>query len=278
MKRTVIPHFATKKELFAFLKKNHDVLLVEKKAVLKHGDGIPFIGKSFFDPDKEGANKAMLNDPSILMVRDRIGVKVVINTTNLMDSFSDVHIPGLWKKSLSTNKLLMHVQEHTLTFDHIIADGAELKATTEMMSWKSLGYNFKGETEALVFESIILKERNPFMFKTYGNGRVKNHSVGMRYISLVMCINDPEYGAEYEAWQKYFPIVANADAAENQGYFWAVKEARAVEGSAVPIGANFATPTLDVSTDKEDSEQQSHSDSGQAKSTPINYDYLLERF
>ncbi len=41
-------------------------------------------------------------------------------------------------------------------------------------------------------------------------------------------------------------IEANKEEAENQGYFWAVKEAKVLEGSAVPIGSNTATPTLEV--------------------------------
>jgi hypothetical protein len=277
MKKTSIPHFAKKSDLFAFLVKNKHILEAEKKAIMKHGDGVMFSEKSFFDATKATTSKG--NNPidaALIMMKDRIGVRAVINTTNFLDSHSDVHIPGLWKKSLSINKMLMHVQEHTMTFDHIIADGAELNPYTETMSWKELGFKYKGETEALIFDSVVLKERNPFMFQTYAKGRVKNHSVGMRYIQMVMCINDEDYGAEYEAWQKYYPMIANSDVADDQGYFWAIKEARAIEGSAVPIGSNIATPTLENNLDKSAEEQQMHSEQEQPKGTLLNYRFLAD--
>jgi hypothetical protein len=37
------------------------------------------------------------------------------------------------------------------------------------------------ETEALVFNVEIDKDRNDFMFNQYAKGYVKEHSVGMRY-------------------------------------------------------------------------------------------------
>ncbi|KKK49589.1 hypothetical protein LCGC14_3133520, partial [marine sediment metagenome] len=42
--------------------------------------------------------------------------------------------------------------------------------------WSELGFDFEGQTQALVFESTIKKERNEFMFKQYAKGFVKNHS------------------------------------------------------------------------------------------------------
>jgi hypothetical protein len=37
------------------------------------------------------------------------------------------------------------------------------------------------DTEALVFNVEIDKDRNDFMFNQYAKGYVKEHSVGMRY-------------------------------------------------------------------------------------------------
>ena len=233
--------FTTKKELIEFLVKNKESIIAQKKAEIKHADCVSFAPTIV--RGKNDTSKA--NDPIDISNLNSLKVVVVINTTNLMDGHSDVHIPGLWKKSLKENKMIMHLQEHAMRFDKIISDANNLKAFTRNFSWAELGVDFEGNTEALVFESNIEKRRNEFMLTQYGNGYVKNHSVGMRYVQLVFCVNDDNWGAEFEAWEKYFPMVANQDRAEEKGFFWAVKEAKVIEGSAVPLGSNWITPTLD---------------------------------
>jgi len=222
-----------KKELFAHLVKDKETLISQKKATIKHADGINFVGGAII------ATKAISSS-------EGLQVKAVINTTNLLDSHGDVHIDGLWKKSLSENKNIMHLQEHEMKFDKIISSGEDLKASAKEYTWKELGYDFPGTTQALIFDSTIKQEKNAFMYKQYLNGNVKNHSVGMQYVKMILAVNDESYPAEFDAWNKYFPMVANKDAAEEAGHFWAIKEAKVIEGSAVPIGSNYATPTLEV--------------------------------
>lgn len=254
MKRTQIPEFADKSQLFDWLVANKSLLIAEKKAVVKEADGITTIQKNLY-PGKGDADKAA-PVATIPTEVDQITAQLVINTTNLMDSHSDVHIPGLWKKCLSETKEYYLCQEHSLTFEGIITD--EITAYTKVISWLDLGaIGYDGTTEALMFKAVI-GDRNEYMLEQYCKGRVKNHSVGMRYVKIVMCINDTRYGAEYEAWQKYFPMVANAADAEAQGYFWAVTEAKIIEGSAVPKGSNWITPVISMvdSTPAEDKAQK----------------------
>lgn len=274
MKRTDIPFFKEQKELYKFLVDNKETLVAEKKYFTKHGDCMAF-NHVLYDA-KGTVIKA--NAPVDSSTLSQLKVSVVINSTNIMDSHGDVHLPGLWKKSLSENKMIKFLQEHQMAFDHIIADKKELKAYTQKMSWGDLGFNYGGQTECLTFDATILKSRNPFMFDQYAKGYVDNHSVGMQYVTIVMCINEPDEawcGAEYEAWQKYFPIVANQDAAEQKGYFWAVKEAKVIEGSAVPIGSNVATPTLDNGGNK--GEPGNHSKNQPRSRTGINYRSLASK-
>lgn len=232
---TDLSKFKTKNELFAFLKENKDALIAEKKFDLKRADAIQAVMPTIHT----SATKAAA-------VSDKLQVKVVINTTNLLDSHDDVHIDGLWNKSLKEQKLLYLLQEHKMEFDHIITD--KVTASIVVMKWRDMGYNMDGQTEALVFDAIIDKKRNPFMFEQYKNGYVLNHSVGMRYVKLFLAIDDKraEYAAEKEAWDKYYPVVANKETVDERGYFWAVTEAKLVEGSAVPMGSNFVTPTLEI--------------------------------
>ena len=170
-----------------------------------------------------------------------------------MDSHKDVHLPNIWKKSLKENKRIMHLQEHqSSSFDKIISSGDDLKAYTKTMSWKALGFNVDGNTQALVFDSTVKADRNKYMFNQYKEGYVDNHSVGMRYVKIAMAINSDEYPEEKAVWDKYYSEIVNNKEADDTGYFWAVTEAKVIEGSAVPMGSNPITPTLSTKTEPSD--------------------------
>lgn len=237
-----IPDFTNKADLFTWLKTNKSMLIAAKKSQMKKADAVSFLALS--DTETGIVTKAQAR-PELLDLGE-FPVKVVINTTNLYDSHQDVHIPGIWKKSLSEKKDNYHIQEHEMSFENIISD--RVKAFTKIFTFAELGYSLPGTTEALIFDSIIEIERNEYMAEQYAKGRVKNHSVGMQYVKLELCINsDSRYDAEEKAaWDKYIDQVANRQAVEDAGYFWAVTEAKLIEGSAVVIGSNFATPTIQI--------------------------------
>jgi hypothetical protein len=223
------------------LKENKAILIAEKKASMKMADAVVLepIFEDILINKEDSEPKA---DPT------KLKIKVVINTTNILDSHGDVHIKGLWKKTLNENKNLFLLQEHQMKFDKIISD--KIQAYTEP-------YDYEGkELEALIFETEINKDRNEFMFDQYRKGFVKNHSVGMRYMKLELAINstDKYFSEEKEIWDKYIDEVANKEKAEEQGYFWAVTEAKIIEGSAVVIGSNQVTPTLLVDEPSKDTQ------------------------
>ena len=241
------PEFKSKKDQYKWLVENKSEIITEKKSAIKHADSIlvniPMVTK-VVDKSKV-ANKEVnkVNDDNELQV------KVIINTTNLMDSHSDVHLKGIWDESLVDGKKKLHLQEHEMKFDKIISETPDnLEVSTKEYTWQELGYSYKGSTEALVFDSTILKERNPFMYNQYKNKFVTNHSVGMKYVNIDLAINDPEYQDEFDTWNKHIEDIANKEYVESKGYFWAVTKANFLEGSAVPIGSNSITPTLAVET------------------------------
>lgn len=237
--RTEIPNLKGK-ELFKWLITNEKTLIAEKKYEVKRADPVAFLGG--IETDKGRIVKAGTGTPG--PDKTELTVTSVINTTYWYDSHGDVHINGLWKKSLSENKSLYLLQEHSLTFKGIISD--EVRAYTKEISWRSLGVNAEGFTEALVFESKVKQARNSYMFDQYREGNVKNHSVGMRYVTIDLALNDEDYPAYKALWDKYIDKIANRADVEEVGYFWPVTQAKAVEGSAVPIGSNIITPTESV--------------------------------
>lgn len=246
-----IPDELKGQELFKFLKANKSILIAQKKFDMKRGDA--FTLSNHYVNNKGEVNKG--NDP-VLEDVNTLNKSLVINTTNWLDSHKDAHFPSLWKKNLKDSSERYLLQEHSMTFKGIISD--EVLAFTKKLTWKSLGLDIPGETEALIFNAAIQKSRNEFMFNEYRLGRVKNHSVGMRYVKIDMAINDDSkwYIEEKEVWDKWIDEIANKADAEEGGYFWAVTEAKAIEGSAVPIGSNIWTPTLENNMQKFDTPNQ----------------------
>lgn len=246
-----IPEFNSQKELFNFLYENKTALIAEKKYTVKHCDTV-LSPVSLVDE-----NDVVKSFGQISSTSENMRVKSVVNTTNIMDSHSDVHMPGLWNKTIKENKSIYLLQEHEMTFANIISD--EVTASVKNMNWSDLGYNAEGQTQALVFDSLLNNQRNPFMFDQYAKGYVKNHSVGMQYVSLNLAMNDKSFAKEFELWNKYIGSIVNAQDAKNKGFFWAVTEAKLIEGSAVVIGSNKVTPTLLIS-DKDEPDTSTHKD------------------
>lgn len=244
-----IPSFKNKTEALEWLAVNKDLLMVEKTNAIKHSDVLSYYGDN--EEVKASIDKATVTDTDSIR---NLNVKAVINSCGIIDSHMDCHIEGIWKKSLNEKKIWYWLQEHKMAFDHIIADSNSnnIKAYTEQVPLRKLGLKGTGTTECLVFEGD-LDRRNEFMFKQYMRGYVHNHSVGMRYIKLFLCVNsdDRDWKEEKDNWDKYYPSVINKDIADANGYFWAVTEAKFIEGSAVVVGSNQNTPTLEVDATKD---------------------------
>lgn len=245
----------TREEEILNVWKNRELIISKKTNAIKHADVIALksnisalIDKDVNQTTKDANVEVQVVDPTILRA------KLVINTTNIIDSHMDCHFPSIWKKSLQETKQLLLLQEHDMEFEKIIADSLsdDFKAYTKTLTFNELGYDYNGFTEALIFDVQIKKEVNEFMFNLYLKNRVNQHSVGMRYVKIFMCVDstEPMYSSEKANWDKYYPLVANKDVADTKGYFWAVTEAKVIEGSAVVKGSNECTPVMEIETEK----------------------------
>lgn len=238
-----IPEFADKSKLIDWLVSNKSTLIQQKKSAIKYADAFSYV-VGYVDQKSDDVIKA----DAIPAEATKIKVRSIVNTTKLFDSHGDVHIDQLWNKSIKDNRDNYLVQEHEFNFKGIISDN--VKVFTKQISWHDLGFNFEGQTQALVYDSIIERKSTwPLgtdMFEMYRTGKVKNHSVGMRYVKIELAVNDDRYEKEFGVWEKYFDIIVNKDEVLEVGYFWAVTEAKNVEGSAVVKGSNWATPTQSI--------------------------------
>lgn len=244
MSKKLIPAGLEGKALYNYLVKNEALIFHAKKSEIKKADGC-YASAFYINAKGELTTKAEITETQIDPTR--LKVVVVINATNWYDSHGDVHIPGLWKKSLSDNKKVGFylLKLHQRGFEDIIAENCS--GFTKQLSWKELNLDMPGVTEALIFDGIVEEQRNEYMFGQYQKGYVKKHSVGMRYIKLVTCVNDDDYPVQKENWDKYIEMVANRDEAEADGYFWAILEAQVIEGSAVVFASCDPTPTIETS-------------------------------
>jgi hypothetical protein len=95
-----------------------------------------------------------------------------------------------------------------------------------------------------MMDTNIIKDYNPLIYSMYLGKEINQHSVGMHYVQIDLAVNDEEMKAEFATWNKYIAGIGNKDKAIEQGYFWAVKEAKLVEISAVLAGSNELTPTV----------------------------------
>jgi len=229
-----IPNFETIKETIDFVVANKSAIAASKKMQTKCTDS------TMYQPTIETLDTTKAADGST--DRNIINAKVAINTTNILDSHGDVHIDGIWNKTVKEQKNVYLLEEHVMSFRTIISD--KVVASVQNVSWKELGVKAEGMTQALVFDAELKRDRNAYMFGEYEKGHVKNHSVGMRYSKLELAVNSIDYPKEKVIWDKHIDSIVNRKDAENLGHFWAVYEAKMIEGSAVPIGSNVATPTL----------------------------------
>ena len=254
--------FATDKESFQFLIANKSLIIAQKKAAIKYADALPYYGTI------ENENKEVVKVVDSEGIKDATTIKVVAvsNACNYYDSHGDVSIKGSWNRTAKNTKDGLHLQEHQMKYDKLISDNVAF--SVENKTWKELGYNYEGSTDCLVMTSQVEKEDNPYMFDKYIKGKVKNHSSGLRYVDVEMAINKSEDWAKEEksVWDKYYSEIINKEDVDAAGYFFAVKEQKIIENSAVLKGSNPATPTISVELVNTDTSTKQDPPSGTPKS------------
>ena len=169
---------------------------------------------------------------------------IVANTYNWLDSHEDVHLNGLFARTIEARgKRIKHLYDHK---DSVTAKvGRPIQFYEKEIKWRALGHPKNGDTMALIMESEILKDLNPGVYNEYLTDGIDQHSVRMRYNKIDLAVNDENYAQEFKVWNEVYDRLGNKEAADALGYFWAVREATLLEVSAVLWGSNELTPTLD---------------------------------
>lgn len=229
--------FTDKKGLFSALKAAKQELIAAKKAVIKNSD--PVLAGMSFISTKKGST------PKEISFGDY--VYPVINTINYLDSHKDMHLWGIWDKSAKEqNNKVYYLINHDLSIGKVISYPRDVEIMVKEMSWKDLGFNFSGKTQALIFKAKLTEQSNKDAYDAIKAGESIQNSVRMQYVRMDLAINsnDKDFREEKTVWDKYSPNTVNKEAL-GEDYFWAVYEAKIyMEGSAVLFGSNESTPVL----------------------------------
>ena len=252
-----------------FLNSNKDDVLKMKRSIIKISD--------VFEMPKYGSKAK--DDAIIESNTEKIHVKVVANTALWIDSQLDMLLPDCWKKSITERMdMIPHLHDHIRQIDAKVGEVKNIYG--QNLTYSELGIQGIGQTQALIFETDILKEYNEMVFNQYKSGKINQHSISLQYVSLQIAINDKKQEKEFALWNQYLPMSINPKVAIDAGYFFIVKECKVIENSCVLFGANEITPTLEINIEMPKTDLPQHAQINnipEPSKRALNYDYMLSK-
>lgn len=233
--RVKIPAFADKTATFAYLRKNVSTIIAQKKSLPIKSD--------IFDWGCLPVNKKdRVKSDGTMLGADEIQVDAIANLSGWCDSYMDVMIKDNWNKTIADKSIVYHLKNHDYSTDSIVGKNPELY--TKMFPMEYFGITSDvTKAQALMMKSIVPKDYDKKTYLLYKDEQVKQHSIGLRYIQIVLCLDsDIEEDATYKKnWDKYYSIVINKELVDTYHYFFAVIESQILENSCVLFGANKNT-------------------------------------
>lgn len=224
---------------FEYLMDNLNDIIETRKSAIKFTDNIGF---NIEQATNKGLFTSHKDDPKSGVIKRTI----IGNTYNWMDSHDDVHVGSTFGKSIKERGASKIIHRH----DHLALLTAKVGEFSNVYEknvlWRDLNVNKDGFTTSLFGDSSIQQYRNPIIFQDYLENKIDQHSVGMFYVIMELAIDDngDQYKKRKELFDKYIGLIGNKAEVLEQGYFWAVSEAKLIEISAVTEGSNKLTNTV----------------------------------
>lgn len=246
--------YSTKEEMFKELIDNKSKIISLKTSTIKNSEGVHL--KTIENGEVLREIQANGRDEQSKADADSNGfdagfIYPVINTTNIMDSHKDVHFDGIWDKSVVEQQgKIFYAINHELKIGSIIAYPEDVEAFTKIMTFKELGYDVEGSTQALIYKikkEVLTTYANEDARKTIEAKLPAQNSVRMQYVKMELGVNseNPDYKGEKAFYDKHIKSISNRDEVAIDGYFFGVAEAKIYkEGSLVLFGSNSVTPVL----------------------------------
>jgi len=235
--------FQTKEELFIELKANNDFIIDAKKSQIykscEKGQSVSVKSIDLLKFSEE--NKALKLDENYYYL--------VVNSTNILDSHEDLHVNGIWNKSVKEIQGKNYlVEDHDLEISKVIVRKEHIEIFTAIVPFSILGKNYQGNTEVLVYKVPKNQVKNPIVKEWLDSGDSIEASVRMQYVTILLAMdsNAPDDATEKKNYDDYIGLIANKDEFEYISHFYIVKEAKNVkESSLVPFGSNWVTGKLE---------------------------------
>jgi len=170
---------------------------------------------------------------------------IVVNTTKVLDSHMDVHLNGIWTKTVQEQQGKNYlVADHKLEIDKVIARKEHVEMMIVEIPFRSIGKNYDGNTQALIYKIPKDKVINEAAKEWLESGDEIEASVRMQYVKIELAMNSDNINDKIEKanYDTYIDQIANKDEFEEINYFFIVQEAKNVrESSLVLFGSNNAT-------------------------------------
>ena len=174
----------------------------------------------------------------------------VISNTNYVDSHKDAHLDNSMNRTVKNQQGKVHYAlDHKLEVGKIIAYPDAVEMMIKDLSWTSLGKQYKGDTQCLLFKTSIQKYTPKEAIEMIELKLPAQHSIRMRYFQVELGIKDrsDDWEDANKEWDDNIEKIVNKDDILEDGYIWFVKELGIVnEGSMLPLGSNDATPLLQI--------------------------------
>ncbi|MCZ2084814.1 MAG: hypothetical protein LC112_11130 [Flavobacteriales bacterium] len=243
--------FKDKEEAFKYLMANKSLIIESKKSEIykSHDKGLSVISnQSAIAKIAESVKSFKMDDDYYYFV---------VNSSNILDSHTDMHVKGNWEKTVKEQQGKVYlVFDHQLKRSEIIAMKKDVEMFTAEIPFKLLGKHYDGDTYCLIYKvkktSIINAEAKDWLEKGYEF----EASVRMQYMDIDVAINseNPDMAKEKLNFETYFSQIANKEDFEVIDYFWIIKQAKNVmESSLVMFGSNGVTGRINENLEPEKS-------------------------
>lgn len=241
--------FETKEALFDKLRANKSLIIDAKKSsIYKSVDKNQAVSVKSIDLIKfTEESKAFKVDDNYYYF--------VVNSTNILDSHDDLHVNGIWNKSVKEIQGKNYlVEDHELEVSKVIARKEHIEIFTAKVPLSMIGKDYKGNTEVLIYKVPKNQIKNETIKEWLDSGDAIEASVRMQYVTVLLAMdsNNPDDETEKKNYDDYIGSIANKDDFEYIPYFFVIKEAKNVkESSLVPFGSNHVTGVIEEKQDIE---------------------------
>ena len=251
--------FATKEELFDSLREHKKQIIdIKCSTVYKSVEkGASLYARPIDISKLDESVKSKFSD-------DDKNWNIAVNTTKILDSHMDLHVDGLWNKTKKEQRYKNYlVDSHVMSIQTTIAKKGDVDIITSKVPFSVLGYDYDGNTEALIYvipkDKIIDSKAKDWL----ESGDPIESSVRMQYvkIELAMDSKNPNDENEKKLYDEWIGQIANKKEFDEIYYFWVVKEAKNIgESSLVLAGSNYVTGVLNTKENTDEPLQSTHTE------------------